>query len=347
VRAGVANAENNEYMLLVVEQQIFKKEFSEAVATLYQMLGEREENSGIENRLDIRAYLIQALRQTGKYKEALLHQDTLLQIKQEQQENELQNVRADLLYEYDTEQKEETIANQSTQIQQQQQQQQQRIQQLSFGIGGLLTLLLGGLFLTYRNNRKKNLQLAELNDDLSETNTQLDQRNAQNELLLKEIHHRVKNNLETVSSLLELQSAQVEDDEVQSVMQASQSRVQSMSILHQKLYQGDDLASIEMKDYFKNLAESVLDTYDAWEQVDIEYDMNELELDVDTAVPIGLIVNELLTNALKYAFPDGEKGKVYLSLKQKDAKRLQLVVADNGVGNLQVCRRRKQVLVRN
>ncbi|MEN0051969.1 MAG: sensor histidine kinase, partial [Bacteroidota bacterium] len=180
--------------------------------------------------------------------------------------------------------------------------------------------------------RKKNLLLQELNKDLEDSNSQLDQRNAQNELLLKEIHHRVKNNLETVSSLLELQSAQAEDDEVQSVMQASQSRVQSMSILHQKLYQGDDLASIEMKDYFKNLAESVLDTYDAWEQVEMEYNMQELELDVDTAVPIGLIVNELLTNSLKYAFPDGEKGKVYLSLKQMDKKGLQLIVADNGVG---------------
>ncbi|MEN0051668.1 MAG: sensor histidine kinase, partial [Bacteroidota bacterium] len=242
-------------------------------------------------------------------------------------EEELAAVKNELRIKYDTEQKEETIASQSSQLQQ-----QKRIQQLSFGVGGLLTLLLGGLFLTYRNNQKKNLLLQELNEDLENSNLQLDQRNAQNELLLKEIHHRVKNNLETVSSLLELQSAQVEDDEVQSVMQASQSRVQSMSILHQKLYQGDDLASIEMKDYFKNLAESVLDTYDAWEQIEMEYDMQELELDVDTAVPIGLIVNELLTNALKYAFPDGEKGKVYLSLKQLQPKGLQLVVADDGVG---------------
>ncbi|MEM8524800.1 MAG: histidine kinase dimerization/phosphoacceptor domain -containing protein [Bacteroidota bacterium] len=242
-------------------------------------------------------------------------------------EEELAAVKNELRIKYDTEQKEETIATQFTQIQQ-----QKRIQQLSFGIGGLLTLLLGGLLLTYQNNQKRNRQLQELNEDLEDSNLQLDQRNAQNELLLKEIHHRVKNNLETVSSLLELQSAQVEYDEVQSIMQASQSRVQSMSILHQKLYQGENLASIEMKDYFKNLAESVLDTYDAWKQVEIEYDMKELELDVDTAVPIGLIVNELLTNALKYAFPDGEKGKVYLSLEQIQPKGLQLVVADDGVG---------------
>lgn len=115
-------------------------------------------------------------------------------------------------------------------------------------------------------------------------------------------------------------------------MQASQSRVQSMSILHQNLYQGENLASIEMKNYFKHLAESILDTYDAWERVDVNYDMKEIELDVDTAVPIGLIVNELLTNALKYAFPDGEQGRITLSLKLLEEKALRLIVADNGIG---------------
>ncbi|MEL6944566.1 MAG: sensor histidine kinase, partial [Bacteroidota bacterium] len=241
-------------------------------------------------------------------------------------EEELAAVKNELRIKYDTEQKEETIATQSSQLQQ-----QKRIQQLSFGIGGLLTLLLGGLFLTYRNNQKKNLRLQELNDDLEDTNIQLDQRNAQNELLLKEIHHRVKNNLETVSSLLELQSAQVEDDEVQSVMQASQSRVQSMSIIHQKLYQGENLASIEMKDYFKNLAESILDTYDAWEKISIEYNMNEIELDIDTAIPLGLITNELITNALKYAFPDEQEGTIKLNLYEID-KKISFSVQDNGVG---------------
>ncbi|MEM8524793.1 MAG: histidine kinase dimerization/phosphoacceptor domain -containing protein [Bacteroidota bacterium] len=263
----------------------------------------------------------------GDYKQALAYEKRAETYEIEDLKERIASMESELIVKYETAEKNKLIDLQSSQLQQ-----QKRIQQLSFGIGGLLILLLGGLFLTYRSNQKRNRQLQELNNDLEDTNTQLDQRNAQNELLLKEIHHRVKNNLETVSSLLELQSAQVEDDEVQSVMQASQSRVQSMSILHQKLYQRENLASIEMKDYFKNLAESVLDTYDAWEKMNIEYDMSEMELDVDTAVPIGLIVNELLTNALKYAFPDGEKGKVYLSLKQVQPKGLQLLVADNGIG---------------
>jgi len=105
-----------------------------------------------------------------------------------------------------------------------------------------------------------------------------------------------------------------------------------MSILHQKLYQGDDLASIEMRDYFKNLVESILDTYDAWEQVEIVYDMQPVDLDIDTAIPLGLIANELITNALKYAFPNGEKGKILLSLKAIEQQKLQLVIADDGIG---------------
>jgi len=313
----------------IADVLFLQKKYAQAIPYFRDYITHVEErNMGVYSELvSYKVYLAECYKQTNQLDSAFVYLNQGKTLESKLLEEELAAVKNELRIKYDTEQKEETIATQSTQIQQ-----QKRIQQLSFGIGGLLTLLLSGLFLTYLNNRKRNLRLQELNENLEDSNLQLDQRNAQNELLLKEIHHRVKNNLETVSSLLELQSAQVENDEIQSVMQASQSRVQSMSILHQKLYQGENLASIEMKDYFKNLAESVLDTYDVWEQVEIEYDMQPLELDVDTAVPIGLIVNELLTNTLKYAFPDGEKGKVYLSLKATDQKTLQLVVADNGVG---------------
>jgi len=242
-------------------------------------------------------------------------------------QDQINSLKSELLAKYESEEKDATIESQQTELQQ-----TRRIQYLSFGIVSLLVLLLGGLYYTFRNNRRRNQQLQELNDDLAAINSQLDRRNAQNELLLKEIHHRVKNNLETVSSLLELQSAQVEDTNAQSVMQASQSRVQSMSIIHQKLYQGENLASIEMRDYFNNLGDSLLDTYDAWEQVTIAYDMPEIELDVDTAIPIGLIVNELVTNALKYAFPDSGKGAIRIQLQQQSDNALHLRVSDNGIG---------------
>jgi two-component system, sensor histidine kinase PdtaS len=135
-----------------------------------------------------------------------------------------------------------------------------------------------------------------------------------------------------VSSLLALQSAQIDDPNVKDAMQEGQNRVQSIGIVHQRLYQRDNLAAIEMKDYFLNLSENVLDTFGAEDRVRIELAMQEMELDVDTAVPLGLIVNELLCNALKYAFPNGQKGEVKIKLEKKPAGNLHLEVWDNGVG---------------
>jgi two-component sensor histidine kinase len=116
-------------------------------------------------------------------------------------------------------------------------------------------------------------------------------------------------------------------------MQDSQHRVQSMSMIHQKLYKGKNLAAIEMKDYFTNLSEYIVDAYGVHTYVTVNIVMNEFELDVDLAIPIGLMVNELLTNSLKHAFPEGRTGKIQIGLKEID-KILQLDVIDDGVGHV-------------
>ena len=152
------------------------------------------------------------------------------------------------------------------------------------------------------------------------------------ELLLKEIHHRVKNNLEVVSSLLALQSAQIDDPHTKEAMQEGQNRVHSIGIVHQKLYQGTNLGAIEMKDYFINLSDSILDSFGAEERVSIECAMDAIDVDIDTAVPLGLIVNELLTNTLKYAFPSGQHGNVQIKLRRQADGILHLEVSDDGVG---------------
>lgn len=207
--------------------------------------------------------------------------------------------------------------------------QQQTIYIVALIIGALL---LGLLYRNYRLKQRSNQKLKALNEELAHKNVLLDKHNAENELLLKEIHHRVKNNLEMVKSLIALQSAQIDDPATKDAMIASQNRVQSMGIIHQKLYQGTNLGSIEMKDYFINLSEGILDSFNAEERVKIECAMDNLELDVDTAVPIGLIVNELLTNALKYAFPEQQQGVIHISLAKDSNQNLRLEVTDNGVG---------------
>ncbi|HVE62040.1 MAG TPA: sensor histidine kinase [Chitinophagaceae bacterium] len=214
-----------------------------------------------------------------------------------------------------------------------------------FRFYSVIVLLLSALvisFILYRNNRSKqkaNLALKDKNDKIEKTVSALNTtqaslvaRNAENELLLKEIHHRVKNNLEVVSSLLELQSNQIDDPHTKDAMLASQNRVHSIGIVHQKLYQGENLGAIEMKDYFINLSESILDSFAAHKRVQVECAMNTLNVDIDTAVPLGLIVNELLTNTIKYAFPEGRSGKVQIKLEKGANGNLQMLVSDNGVG---------------
>ena len=235
---------------------------------------------------------------------------------------------AKLQTEFEVAQKEGTIKTQQLSIKQ-----QQRVQLLTLGAAVLLVLVLAGLLRNYKTNKKVNIKLETLNKDLENKNIQLDKRNAENELLLKEIHHRVKNNLEIVSGLLALQAAQIDHPSALDVMQASQNRVLSMGIIHQKLYQKGNLAAIEMKDYFHNLGESILDTFNAAGRISLKCDMHPIELDVDTAVPIGLIANELFTNALKYAFADNQPGEISITLKATPVKEeLVFCLADNGIG---------------
>lgn len=214
--------------------------------------------------------------------------------------------------EFDVAQKENTIQLQESQIEK-----QRTRQTLITIVVVLLILYLVLLFKAVKNNRKKNKLLEEQNEE--------------KEFLLKEIHHRVKNNLEIVSSLLSLQSAEINDVKVVDAMQKSRHRIQSMSMVHQKLYQENSLPSIEMKSYFENLANYIVSVFDAQNRIEVLFDMEEIELDVDTAIPIGLIVNELLTNSMKYAFPNNAEGIVSIEL-QKNESQLFLKVSDNGIG---------------
>lgn len=198
-----------------------------------------------------------------------------------------------------------------------------------------IAVVMAVALLLYRNNRQRKKANTVLQNTLAELNlaqTALLARSAENELLLKEIHHRVKNNLEVVSSLLALQSNGINDVATKEAMLEGQNRVQSIGIVHQKLYQGKNLGAIEMKDYFINLSESILDSFGAHKRIQVECAMNALDVDVDTAVPRGLIVNELLTNTIKYAFPDGRSGKVRIRLEQMPGGTLHMQVSDNGVG---------------
>ncbi len=150
-------------------------------------------------------------------------------------------------------------------------------------------------------------------------------------LLLREIHHRVKNNLQIISSLLNLQSQYMEDEETQKVFLESKNRVKSMALIHEKLYRSSSLAHINFEDYVESLVESLIYSYmDVSANIKTKIDLKDIYLNIDTAIPCGLIINELVSNSLKHAFPDSE-GTIKIEMKGRDGEYL-LKVCDNGTG---------------
>jgi PAS domain S-box-containing protein len=153
------------------------------------------------------------------------------------------------------------------------------------------------------------------------------------EVLLKEVHHRVKNNLQIISTLLDLQFEKIVDEPSLKALRESQDRIKAMALLHEKLYQSSDLASIDFAEYMEKLALFLFNSHMAdQDRINLKVDVGHLPLDIDRAIPCGLIVNELVSNALKYAFPGDRSGTIsIIILKDKD-DRITLTVADTGVG---------------
>ena len=152
------------------------------------------------------------------------------------------------------------------------------------------------------------------------------------EVLLKEIHHRVKNNLQVISSLLDLQARAARDDETRRLLSESQGRVRSMALIHERLY-GSGSDAVDFADYARDLVAHLRHSLSGdSERVAVAVDIAEAALDMDLSVPCGLVINELLTNALKHAFPDGRAGNVAVSLRRRPGGSLELRVADDGVG---------------
>lgn len=188
----------------------------------------------------------------------------------------------------------------------------------------LSVYLLGGVF--GRN-------LLSTHHRLYRSKSEIEQRMREKEMLLKEVHHRVKNNLQTVSSLLRMQGREIDDDSVKSLIRSSQNRVVCMAMVHEMLYMREDLAKIEYRSYVQDLGNYLVKSIKGPEsKIRLKIDIPEIELGIDTAIPLGLLINEAVTNALKYGFKDQEEGEISIALEKENKTEYILRIGDNGVG---------------
>jgi two-component sensor histidine kinase len=168
--------------------------------------------------------------------------------------------------------------------------------------------------------------------EINQTNLQLQQLLDDKELLMREIHHRVKNNLQIVMSLLNTQSSFLESGTALTAIRQSQQRIHSISLIHQKLYQSNSFTRIEMSGYIHELIDYLKDSFNVDQRISFVTQLDVVYLDVTQAVPLGLLLNEAISNALKYAFPNDRTGDITVTLQRKVSDQYTLSISDNGIG---------------
>jgi two-component sensor histidine kinase/tetratricopeptide (TPR) repeat protein len=296
---------------------------------------------GVTQRVEFELVRSQIDSGLGNYRSALQHfgfhktlSDSLYAVDKNKQVQELQ-------IKYETEKKDKDLRLQADNIQLLTKQNQlQTIQSekstilRNMMIGGLalMLLLVGIVYSRYRMKRRNILQLEHQKGEILEKNRSLEKLLHENEWLLREVHHRVKNNLQVVMSLLSSQSAYLHDEAAFNAVMNSRHRIQAMSLIHQKLYKSEDVSSIDMREYIGDLVDYLKDSFETVGRVGVELRIDAVFLDVLQAVPVGLILNEVITNAFKHAFPFSREDRISIRLERKGKDELLLFIADNGRG---------------
>jgi len=189
---------------------------------------------------------------------------------------------------------------------------------------------------TMKNTQGEFSGMVVIAKDITERNRveeEIAQSLAEKGLLLKEIHHRVKNNMQVISSLLRLQASTIEDKAVVDIFQTSQNRIRTMALIHEMLYRSKDLSRIDISEYIHEMVESLVRTgKDKRQQIDLEIRSDPILIEIETAIPCGLILNEVVSNSLKHAFPNGRSGKISILVQKGNEEIIHLTISDNGVG---------------
>lgn len=302
------------------EIAMLRNNFQTAVKHLEKARDLSKANNFVTNQDEVLYSLYMVYNQTGQYKKAVetLHNYTALRDSIFTSEKDKNLTEA--LQKYDAAKKDKDLAEAQLQLE------RESLKKRNFLIISLAAIALAAIALWFLYFKSRTNRQLEEQKDIIQKSLQ------EKELLLKEIHHRVKNNLQVISSLLNLQSRTIQDQEAKNAIREGQNRVKSMALIHQNLYQTEHMTSMEVGDYIGKLGQSLFDSYNVDpDKVSFNMETEPLHLDVDTLIPIGLILNELLSNALKHAFPGDSTGEINVSFKRQ-TDDLVLSVQDNGVG---------------
>ncbi|SES19445.1 tetratricopeptide repeat-containing sensor histidine kinase [Pedobacter rhizosphaerae] len=265
---------------------------------------------------------------------AVAHYKTYKRLTDSIWNNEKNKQIAGLEIEFQTEKKDKDIAllNQKNQLQKVRIENEGRLRYMFIAGLFIAVLVVGLIYNRYRLKKQSNLVLEQKQAEINSQNELLRKILEEKEWLLREIHHRVKNNLQIVISLLNTQSAYLDNEDALVAIRNSQNRMHAMSLIHQKLYQSDNLAEIDMKWYIKELVEYMIECFGTARKIKFELITDEVKLDVAQAVPLGLILNEAISNAIKYAFPDDRKGNVRIAFVEMENNACKLSISDDGIG---------------
>ena len=183
----------------------------------------------------------------------------------------------------------------------------------------------------FRKNRAQE-NLEKLEQIISERTFEIQKQSEEKEILLKEIHHRVKNNLQVINSLINIQSSYIEDEKALSIFEECKNRIRTIALIHEKLYKSQDFKKINFNDYLILLIQDLVKTYNVDTEIELKTDLQIEYFNLNTIVPLGLLLNEVISNSLKYAFRETDKGEISISLKEKSMNQFELLIGDNGCG---------------
>lgn len=297
-----------------------EKKYDDAIASLQQMLPYLDSihMTALSHNGHVEMY--KAYLAKNDYKHALEHYQIVYALRDTILNTERQALMDELTVKYETAEKEKQLAETSLTLD------RSRKKQQFLGLGMLIAVLVAAFaYNAFRTKARSNRILEEKNKIIADAL-------AEKDILLREIHHRVKNNLQMISALLYLHGKSVDDTSAQEALLESQNRVQSMAMIHQNLYQNENLLGISIKQYMDKLLSHLISAYNIEkDRISVVKKIDIPNLDVDTVIPLALIINELLSNALKYAFRDGRQGEIQIIMREQ-GHGLYVLVSDNGMG---------------